>query len=253
MPVISIITINYNNKIGLKKTLESVIGQSCKNIEYIVIDGGSKDGSFDLINLNAKNISYWQSESDNGIYDAMNKGIAKAKGEYLLFLNSGDTLAHNKIIEEIIPVIQNMDIVYGDIIIVNEKNEKKAHKSFEQANVANLMISTIWHPCSFIKRELFIKYGLYNTDFKLAGDYEFYIRSILKYGVTSKYINKSIAEFDSGGISHQKENEALMNDEREQAWKLNFSDVMINFFKKSVSLSRSSEYKIGKLVAKFIS
>jgi glycosyltransferase involved in cell wall biosynthesis len=238
MAVISIITINLNNKAGLQKTINSVFEQTYKNIEYIIIDGASTDGSVKLIEENRAKIKFWQSESDKGIYDAMNKGIAKASGDYLLFLNSGDVLADNKIIDEINTQLQTYDIVYGDLIAVNDKNEKEYHKSFSEMTLENLMISTLWHPCCFIKRELFNKYGLYNTEFKLAGDYEFFVRAILK--------------FDKTGISNQQKNEVLMNEEREKAWKLNFSDILIDCFKESVNLQRSSEYKIGKLVTKFI-
>jgi len=252
MPVLSVITINLNNKSGLQKTLASVASQTFKDIEYIVIDGGSNDGGVELIKANEKNITKWQSEPDRGIYDAMNKGIEKATGEYLLFLNSGDVLADNKIIEEIFSESQSADIIYGDLVTINEKGEKKKHKSFSDANVYNLMISTIWHPCSFIKRDIFTKYGLYNIDFKLAGDYEFFIRSVLKSGAGAKYIGKSISMFDMRGVSNKKDNRQLMDSEREKAWQLNFSEPMIDFFKKSVTLYRSREYKLGKLVTKFI-
>ena len=250
MPILSIITINYNNAIGLQKTIASVAAQS-HQAEFIVVDGGSRDNSKEIITQNEKNISYWQSESDKGIYDAMNKGIAKAKGEFLLFLNSGDTLSGSKIVEELIPLLKDTDILYGDLITVDHKGEKEKHISFDAANVYNLMISTIWHPCAFIKREVFSKCGLYNTDLKVAGDYEFFIRAILNYGVKTRYLNKFISEFDLSGISNKNESATLMNAEREKAWVLNFSEPMIRLFKESVNLFRSREYKLGKLITKF--
>lgn len=251
MPVLSIITINYNNKAGLQKTIASVLSQSHK-AEFIVIDGGSNDGSAEVIKQYQNSFSYSVSEADKGIYDAMNKGISKATGDYLLFLNSGDVLAGEKILEEMIPSLGTADIVYGDLITINSKGEKETHHSFEDANVYHLMISTIWHPCAFIKREAFSKCGNYNVDLKLAGDYEFFVRSILKFGASAKYVPKVISEFDLGGVSNKGENNTLMNAEREKAWELNFSEPMIRLFKESVNLYRSREYKLGKLVTKFI-
>jgi glycosyltransferase involved in cell wall biosynthesis len=250
MPLLSVITINLNNKEGLKKTIKSVISQTFDGIEYIVIDGGSHDGSVDILKENAVKLSHWESAADKGIYDAMNKGIAKATGKYLLFLNSGDVLSENTILSEISEFLTDTDVLYGDLISMEADGKKKFHQSFDEADVNELLLSTIWHPCAFIKRDLFDRYGLYNSDFKLAGDYEFFIRVILKHGATSKHISKYITEFDTTGISHKKDNEELMNKEREIAWRLNFTEVMIDFFKEGLRLSRSRELKLGSMITK---
>ena len=115
IPKISIITVNYNNLEGLQRTFNSVFNQTWKEFEYVVIDGGSTDGSKELIEKYNDKIDYWVSESDNGIYNAMNKGIKKAKGEYLLFLNSGDNLFNHTVLEENHSVIKEMDLIYFNL------------------------------------------------------------------------------------------------------------------------------------------
>ena len=250
MTLISVITVNLNNKAGLLKTINSVQEQHSDQLEHIVVDGASIDGSVELLQEIKATSFTWSSEKDKGIYDAQNKGVLKAKGKYTLFLNSGDVFASASVIREVIPQLNEKDIVYGDLITV-ENGNKTEHKSFDIADVSNLMLSTIWHPCAFIKRSLFESSGLYNTDFKLAGDYEFFVRTIIKDGATTWHISKFIAEFDMGGQSNFKDNQALLLAERERAWELNFTNAAIESFKKSVSLERSREYKWGKRISKF--
>jgi glycosyltransferase involved in cell wall biosynthesis len=117
LPKLSIITINYNDVLGLKRTLESVTGQIYSNFEYIVINGGSTDGSKELLEKYTDKISYWVSEPDQGIYHAMNKGIEKASGEYLLFMNSGDLFYNSGILKEVVDHISKYDLIYFDILI----------------------------------------------------------------------------------------------------------------------------------------
>lgn len=251
MFTLTVITINYNNNRGLRKTMESVRSQTYKGFEYIIVDGGSTDGSVDYINENLDIVAFWLSERDKGIYHAMNKGIRQSGGEYLLFLNSGDVFANESVLKEILPLLK-ADIVYGDLVTVSKNEKRKNHKSFTNANVENLMVSTIWHPCSFICKNLFNAHGLYNEEFKLAGDYEFFIRVIIKYDASTYYCGKVIAEFDIEGVSNKAENVKLMDRERELSWELNFSDPIIEMFKTKVQLLRSGEYKLGKIIAKFL-
>ena len=116
---LSIITINYNNAAGLEKTIKSVISQTCKRYEFIIIDGGSKDGSKDIIEKYQDQITYWVSEPDNGIYNAMNKGVKVAKGEYCIFMNSGDIFVDNDVIRDVFNIGFSADIITGGIIILN--------------------------------------------------------------------------------------------------------------------------------------
>ena len=122
-PILSIITINYNNRLGLLKTMQSVVEQSYKNFEYLIIDGGSDDGSLEDI-LNYEHcLSFWCSEKDKGVYNAMNKGIVKATGEYLLFLNSGDFLLDNQTLSKIVPLLKDYSIIYGDLIFRSDTKD----------------------------------------------------------------------------------------------------------------------------------
>ena len=118
---LSIITINLNNVNGLKRTIDSVVEQTNKNFEFIVIDGKSTDGSVELIKENEKEFSYFVSENDLGIYNAMNKGILNSNGEYLLFLNSGDWLNNNNVVENLLPLLKTFDVISGDIDIFDKK------------------------------------------------------------------------------------------------------------------------------------
>ena len=122
---LSIITINYNNAIGLKKTIESLIEQSYQEYEYIVIDGGSDDGSKEVIWESLRYVSSWCSEKDTGVYNAMNKGIMRATGEYLLFLNSGDYLYDSTVLEDVTSTLSGEDIIYGDLLYVENGVERE--------------------------------------------------------------------------------------------------------------------------------
>jgi len=251
MKLLSVITINYNNKAGLEKTIASVVSQNTKELEFIIIDGGSTDGSVDVIKSNEKNISFWCSEKDNGIYHAQNKGIAKANGEYCLFLNSGDVFASDDVANTILPQLKEADIVYGDLITNDEKGVKESLSSPDVLDVPQFMVSTLWHPTAFIKRALFSRCGTYNESFKITGDYEFFIRSILKNNASTKHISIPISIFDLGGISNSSGTEAQHDLERKKSWQVNYSQPEIEAFEKYTQILRSREYKIGKLVNKF--
>lgn len=251
MPVLSIITINYNNKTGLEKTIASVISQTTKDIEFVIIDGGSTDGSLDVIKKHEKEIAHWTSEKDKGIYNAQNKGILKATGEYCLFLNSGDILASDNVLNSVIPQLKQVDIVYGDLVTIDNKGTREELVSPDILDVPLFMVSTLWHPTAFIKRDLFSKYGLYNEEFKITGDYEFFIRSILKNNASTKHISVPVSVFDLTGISNSANTEAQHNIERKKSWLLNYSAPEIEAFEKYTQLLRSREYKIGRLVNKF--
>ena len=149
---LSIITINYNNCNGLAETIRSVEGQTLKDFEWVVVDGVSTDGSRDLIEAHADSFSYWVSEPDNGIYHAMNKGIKEAGGEYLLFLNSGDMLADNQVVEHVVPSLHDFDFVVGNIY----KSDNLGVKAFDENNLSSqrlpfmLTISSLPHQSTFI-------------------------------------------------------------------------------------------------------
>ena len=205
---ISIITINYNNRNGLEKTICSVASQSYPNYEYIVIDGGSTDQSIDVIKQYESKISYWVSESDRGIYHAMNKGIEQAKGDYCLFLNSGDGLLHDHVLSEFCSVQFNEDIVYGNVIkLYPKKNEQNKGIAKSQFGLYDLIVGRINHQAAFIKRNLFDCFGLYSEEYKIASDWKFFIDAIIVGNASVKYVDKDVAFFDVEGMSSTQSEE----------------------------------------------
>lgn len=190
---VTIITVNLNNKDGLERTIKSVIGQTAfENIEYIVIDGGSTDGSADVIKEHEQYISYWVSEKDNGIYNAMNKGVEHAHGEYCLFLNSGDYLHNSTVIEEVIPHLDS-DIVYGGINVHGKNRTYILNDDFFKNK-------SLPHPAAFTKINL-LKQNKFREDFKIISDWIFFYETIYLGGGKCKHLNQIISDFSLGGIS----------------------------------------------------
>jgi len=202
---LSIITINKNNAAGLRKTIESVICQTFKDYEYIVIDGASSDDSVNVINEYYKHLTYFVSEPDDGIYYAMNKGIKAANGEYCLFLNSGDYLVSNSILEKAFEYNFFEDVVYGDAICKNYIEEKILRKYDSTLSVLNFFPGANWccinHQNSFIKKSLFFKFGFYRTDLKILSDQAFFVKVIFEGGSTYRYIPIAITVYDITGIN----------------------------------------------------
>ena len=213
---LSVITINYNNASGLKKTLKSVVTQKNIDFEYLVIDGGSKDESLALIHENENHINYWVSESDSGIYNAMNKGIKKAQGEYCLFLNSGDYLLDETILSKVFSNPVDADILYGELLFDYGKEGKRLHKRPEKLSPLHLFHDNIWHPASFIRRSLFSQIGLYNEAYKIAADYDFFFHAIVIQKVTTSYLPYAISIYDTSGLSTLPENYEKVAFERNQ-------------------------------------
>ncbi len=249
MPLISVITINYNNAAGLQKTIESVVSQTFQDFEFIVIDGKSTDDSVNVIKQHSR-ITYWVSEMDKGIYDAQNKGILKSNGQYLLFLNSGDILADNEVLLKVSAYLEgNKSLYYGNLIL-QKGSLKEQHLASKIIDMDFMLNSTFWHPCVFIKSELFKTFGLYNTSFKIAGDYEFFIRCLLNPSTSVEYINEFITIFDGNGISNDATQNDIQSREREKAWKLNVSEPVYDSLKKQNSFSRSKYATVINLFQK---
>ncbi|MCF7560322.1 glycosyltransferase [Sabulilitoribacter multivorans] len=210
---ISIITVNYNNLEGLKKTIESVKSQTYQSFEYIVIDGCSNDGSSEFLEKNKELFDYWISEPDNGVYQAMNKGLKKATGEYLLFLNSGDHFISNKVLEENYRELIDASIIYFNLQVV--ENEKTFIKEYPSTLSFSYFVSdTLPHPATFIKKEVFSNTHLYREDFKIVSDWKFFMDAICKYNVTYKHINKPLSTFYIGGMSSNPENRIFKQNEK---------------------------------------
>lgn len=198
MKRLSIITVNLNNKDGLQKTIDSVVSQTFKDLEWIVIDGGSTDGSRELIEQYADYISYWVSEPDKGVYNAMNKGIKVAKGEYLQFLNSGDWLCDETSLERCFSHGFTADIVYGDLYFCNGES-KDRYNYPKKLTLKYLYDKSLGHCASFIRKEL-IANELYNEELRIVSDWEFFLKQAMK-NRTFEFIDEAVACFDMCGIS----------------------------------------------------
>lgn len=198
----SIITINYNNKEGLESTIQSVLGQTCPDYEYIVIDGGSTDGSVDVIKKYADRIDYWVSESDGGRYPAMNKGIKQAKGEYLNFMNSGDTFYSSTVLEDISHMNLSEDIITGGYYD-RERDVSHIIKP-QEVTLLTMFKNTFNHQATFYKRELFEK-RLYDESYVIQSDAKFNYLSIIYDNCSVRIIDYVIAVYDLNGISSNLE------------------------------------------------
>lgn len=225
---LSIVTINYNNAAGLRKTLASVSSQTYRDIEHIIIDGASKDNSVDVIreyeNVNRSSIHsltvIWSSEPDNGIYNAMNKGICKASGEYIQILNSGDVLASPDVIERMVAALDSLNakrsslnedvigILYGNMIrdYGNGKLSRDTTKAEGNARevewtMYDFIKGTVNHDPTYIHRSLYEKYGLYDENLKICSDWKWFVNAVVFGGEKLYYVPIDVTIFDTTGIS----------------------------------------------------
>lgn len=195
----SIITINYNNCEGLRRTINSVIGQTYKNYEFIVIDGKSTDGSVEVIKEYEALISYWISEKDNGIYHAMNKGVAQAHGDYCIFMNSGDYFYSNKVLDNLKGYGAEEDVIVGKVSI-DENNHVISPPPKDELTLYHLYYGAIPHQGSFIKTDLLRKYP-YDESLKISSDWKFFIQALIIDNCSVRYIDEFVAKYDMNGIS----------------------------------------------------
>ena len=245
---LSIITINYNNAEGLCKTLASVAAQTYPNIEHIIVDGGSTDGSVGIIREYESTLAYslspfasnlkWVSEPDKGIYNAMNKGIRMATGEYIQILNSGDILAAPDVTERMMaalaaqcaeikdeslkikgeetcetvtsasrlsPLASRLEncppIFYGNMIKVNAQGKVVGKSGYTEYSLRQFYSSTLNHDCAYIRKDLFEEYGLYDENLKIVSDWKWYLQAIGLGSVKPEYVDIDVTIFDDGGIS----------------------------------------------------
>lgn len=197
---ISVVTINYNNKEGLQRTIKSVVEQSYPNIEYIVIDGGSSDGSADVIKQNEDSIYYWVSESDSGIYNAMNKGVAKATGEYCLFLNSGDSLHNPNALSEFASRLSGEDLLMGRVMCTPSGRIAYDDITYPLTMLDFYMGGPVPHPACLIKRALFDKH-LYDENLRIVSDWKFFLQVIVLDRCSYKIVDTVVADFEEEGVS----------------------------------------------------
>lgn len=226
---LSIVTINYNNAEGLRRTLASVMAQTCHEIEHVIVDGASADESVNIIheyealNTSSKNpLSIkWCSEPDGGIYNAMNKGIKQASGDYIQILNSGDILASNDVVEKMLAAIEtnkNPDFLYGNMVKKDYSTGKIIGKSQNiEYSLRQYYSSTMNHDCCYISKSLYEKYGLYDESLKIVSDWKWFLQAIGMGDVRPIYVDIDVTIFDANGISET--NIDLRNEERQKVLK----------------------------------
>lgn len=244
---LSIITINYNNAEGLRKTLASVASQTYASIQHVIVDGSSSDASKDIIidyaehTKNPNHEIIWVSEKDKGIYNAMNKGIRMATGEYIEILNSGDILAADDVTERMFQAMGNgqwaidnetnrqspianhpqIPIFYGNMIKEYPDGRRVVDrcqaKDYTPESFYYFYRGTLNHDCAYIRRDLFEKYGLYNEEMKICSDWEWYVRAIVLGGEKTVYTNIDVTVFDMTGISESngKNKDIILKERRE--------------------------------------
>jgi glycosyltransferase involved in cell wall biosynthesis len=225
---ISIITVVYNNEKTIKDAMNSVLGQTYKDIEYIIVDGKSNDKTVSIIKEYENKLGCFISEEDFGIYDAMNKGIKAARGDVIGILNSDDLYQDTNVIETVMnQFYQNpsIDVVYGDLVYVKSDNVNKVVRNWKSNSYYNSFFengNVPPHPSLFVKKSVYEKAGLFNLDFKLAADYEFMLRIFKKHNFNSKYINRVIVKMRLGGATNQNfSNIKKQNIEILKAWNNN--------------------------------
>lgn len=224
---VSIVTISYNSEATISDTVKSVVTQTHSDLEYIIIDGASKDNTILQLEPFKHRIAHIVSEKDHGIYDAMNKGVKLATGEIIGVLNSDDLYADQKVLEDVVAVFQkaNVDAVYADLEYVQRDNYDAVTRRWKAGEYKEGQFLKGWmppHPTFFVKRSVYERYGLFNTQLKSAADYEIMLRFIHKHHINVAYLPRTIVKMRVGGVSNASlRNRIKANIEDRLAWKIN--------------------------------
>jgi glycosyltransferase involved in cell wall biosynthesis len=241
--IISVITVSYNSAETIADTIKSVSSQDYNNFEYIVIDGGSSDGTQDMVRSFGNKISKFVSEPDNGIYDAINKGIRIASGDIIGILNSDDFFCSNDILKIVARNFEDneIDAIYGDVQFVDKTNTSRIVRYYSSAhfNPDKFRFGFMpAHPSFYARRELFEKFGYYKTDYKIAADYELLIRFLNVNGIKSRYVNMPFVSMRRGGVSNRSFlsniilNKEILRACRENGLKTNYLYIYFKYFRK---------------------
>lgn len=225
----TIITVSYNNEATLTDTIQSVLSQSYPHIEYLVVDGASTDGTKAILERYENKISRWISESDQGIYDAMNKGLKMATGDFVGFLNADDFYDHPKVLENLAHVLQANPTAlaaYGDLAYVDEKHTDRIIRYWKSDQYHRNSFKTGWmppHPTFYLKRECFEEFGAFRDDeFASAADYELMLRMLYKHQLHTVYNPDLMVRMRVGGTSNRNlKNRVRANKEDRKAWLIN--------------------------------
>lgn len=224
---VSIITISYNSAETIQDTIESVLAQEYADIEYIIVDGASSDGTMEIINNYQNRVAQVISESDNGIYDAMNKGLKLATGELIGILNSDDVYKDSKVISDVVSTVQDSysDALYADLVYSDRNDLTRVKRYWRSGQFRKNSFKWGWmppHPTFFVKRSVYERYGYFNTSLKTSADYEIMLRFLFKEGISVCYLDRVITIMRMGGQSNASvKNRVDANKEDRMAWKLN--------------------------------
>ena len=246
---VSIITATFNSSSTIADCIKSVASQTYPHIEHIIIDGGSTDGALDIIKKYSDRIAYWISEPDKGIYDAMNKGIKLASGDIVGILNSDDFYANNDVISSVVKEFEakNVDSVFADLVFITREEPQKIVRYYNSSHFNPKRFNYGWmpaHPTFFVKRNIYERYGLFKTDYKIASDYELLTRFLAKYKISYSYIPKVIIKMRTGGLSTKSlKSNWILNKEivracAENGIKTNIFKVYSKYFTKFLQLLR---------------
>ena len=233
---VSIITACYNSQETIEETLRSIAKQTYKNIEYIIVDGNSTDKTLELIENYKYCITKLISEPDTGVYNAMNKGIKTATGDLLFFLNADDVFINENVVEQFAEEAQKTSagLLLGNILLLNRYTGEMYYEDHKIVDKIRLMTSTIFHPATFFRKEVFEKYDIYNENNKIASDYEWYL-NYFQNGGNYKYIDFPISIFSLGGLSSNEKYRKIHTKERKEIMGKYFSKQeldSVNFLKK---------------------
>jgi glycosyltransferase involved in cell wall biosynthesis len=224
---VSIITVVYNNHKTIKEAITSVQTQLHNNVEHIIIDGGSTDGTVEIIRKSIDKNTVFVSEKDNGLYDALNKGIRLATGDVIGILHSDDIFNSTNVLSDVVNAFNanQVDSVYADLVYVNRQKSEKVLRNWISGEFSKRKFLLGWmppHPTFFVKKEIFRKFGLYDTDFKSAADYELMLRLLYKNNISTHYIPKTMVRMRLGGESNKSiRNRLKANQEDYKAWQKN--------------------------------
>ncbi|MCM8781925.1 MAG: glycosyltransferase [Candidatus Omnitrophica bacterium] len=244
---VSIITVVLNRASTISYCIESILAQRYPDIEYIIIDGGSKDGTVEIINKYKEKISKFISDKDEGIYYAMNKGIRMASGDIIGFLNSDDFYINERVIERIVKEFQQKKVesVYADLIIVSRNDINRIVRYYDSSIFNPKKFAFGWmpaHPTFFVKRKIYEKFGLFKTDYKIAADFELVARFLWKYRISYSYIPAPIIKMRAGGTSNGNIKKHIIGSKeilracRENNIKTNIINVNLRFIEKLFSI-----------------
>ena len=224
---VSVITAVFNGAKTIQDCIKSVSGQIYPNIEHIIIDGGSTDGTLEVIKRYTEKRVNIVSEPDKGIYDALNKGIRQASGEVIGLLHSDDFYAHDRVIEKVADIFMkyNIDSCYGDLQYVDKNNPDKVIRYWKSSQYRHGKFKYGWmppHSTFFVKKEIYNKYGYFNTNFKIAADYELMLRFLEKHKISTYYTPEVFIKMRIGGTSNRNiKNLIIKSNEDYRAWKVN--------------------------------